>query len=306
MNSNLLGWRFRFGFWRLLTAFAVFLLMFFALAQAQAQPNVSPDQAYAWGANIGWTHWRPSSIDGAQIGEFVCSGFIYSANVGWINLGGGRPANGIHYRNDSATDFGINHDQLGHLSGLAYGANIGWINFDADGKPVIDLLTGNLSGFVYGANVGWINLGDASFSLKVDSISGDADSDHDGIPDAWELIHAGNLATFGANTDFDHDGSTDLEEYLAGTDPNDPNDHLQIFEFSVNNEKGAIRLSWTTQPSRQYQIQMRPRFGGGSIWTDSGLGLQTADGPWLSKTLSIVIDPTQSFFRVQSVRPLAP
>lgn len=49
------------------------------------------------------------------------------------------------------------------------------------------------------------------------------DSDLDGIDDAWEIATFGNLTTAGASTDYDHDGYTDLQEYLnqlAGeTDP---------------------------------------------------------------------------------------
>ena len=53
--------------------------------------------------------------------------------MGWIHLGDGTPANGIRYQNNSASDYGVNHDGLGNLSGLAYGANIGWINARGDG-----------------------------------------------------------------------------------------------------------------------------------------------------------------------------
>ena len=36
-------------------------------------------------------------MHGAAIGEYVCSGYIYSGYVGWIHLGDGTPANGIQY-----------------------------------------------------------------------------------------------------------------------------------------------------------------------------------------------------------------
>src|ERR1700681_3436905 len=101
---------------------------FFAFADANATSTINSSNAYAWGANIGWTNWRPSAADGVVIGEFVCSGYIYGANVGWINLGSGTPANGIQYQNNSATDFGLNYS-IGSvpgyvtLRGFAYGAN---------------------------------------------------------------------------------------------------------------------------------------------------------------------------------------
>ena len=43
-------------------------------------------------------------------------------------------------------------------------------------------------------------------------------SDGDALPDEWELAHFGSLARDGS-ADFDGDGTTDYEEYLAGTDP---------------------------------------------------------------------------------------
>lgn len=47
-----------------------------------------------------------------------------------------------------------------------------------------------------------------------------ADGDQDGMPDAWEKAHRLNPADAGdGRGDLDHDGYTNLEEYLNGTDP---------------------------------------------------------------------------------------
>src|SRR5260370_754431 len=77
---------------------------------AHAASTINSTNAYAWGANIGWTNWLADSpADGIVVGEFICSGWIYSANVGWINIGNGTPVNHIQYQNNSATDFGVNY-----------------------------------------------------------------------------------------------------------------------------------------------------------------------------------------------------
>ena len=54
----------------------------------------------------------------------------------------------------------------------------------------------------------------------VANVSGD--SDGDGLPDSWELANFGNLAQT-ASGDPDRDGFSNLQEYLAGSDPNNAN-----------------------------------------------------------------------------------
>jgi hypothetical protein len=45
------------------------------------------------------------------------------------------------------------------------------------------------------------------------------DSDADGLPDAWEILHFGNLSTATGIGDNDGDGITNAAEYRAGTNP---------------------------------------------------------------------------------------
>src|SRR4051812_38679601 len=109
------------------------------VAASRADTTIDPTNRYAWGANIGFTDWRPSTIDGVNVGANFCAGYIYAANVGWIKMGTGTPLNGTNYSNSSATDFGVNcsagaADEK-NLRGFAYGANIGWVNFEATGNP---------------------------------------------------------------------------------------------------------------------------------------------------------------------------
>src|SRR5262245_6762195 len=85
--------------------------------------NALNQNAYA--ANLGWMDWRGDTNNGPIVGEYVCSGFLWGANFGWIHLGSNAPANGIQYQNDSPADYGVNHDGQGKLRGFAYGANIG-------------------------------------------------------------------------------------------------------------------------------------------------------------------------------------
>jgi hypothetical protein len=195
---------------------------------SRAVTTINATNAFSWGANVGYLSWRPSSADGVSIGAYICQGYIYGANVGWINMGTGNPVNHIQYQNNSATDFGVNFtidpSNFGHglLRGQAYGANIGWINFEATGNPYVILSNGQLRGFVYSANCGWINLDDLSVFVSTDTIDPGVDTDGNGLPDAWEYTYFGHIGV-DPNADADGDGETNIGEYRARTNPLDPN-----------------------------------------------------------------------------------
>lgn len=70
------------------------------------------------------------------------------------------------------------------------------------------------------------------------------DTDADGLLDAWELATIGNLSQV-ANSDADGDGASTLDEYTAGTHPNDPNSR---FRLNVQRTGGTVNISFTTQP----------------------------------------------------------
>src|SRR5688572_4683280 len=147
-----------------------------AVTSAGAATTINAVNHFGYGANIGWMDWRGDVANGAVIGEYICTGSIYAANVGWISLGSGTPTNGIRYQNNSASDYGVNHDGAGNLRGYAYGANIGWITFtnrDAGGGtyegPKVDLITGRMSGFLWSANCGWISLSNAFAFVQTDT-----------------------------------------------------------------------------------------------------------------------------------------
>jgi hypothetical protein len=280
------------------------IVMGFAL-RAEAVTTIDTANRYAYGANIGWLDWRGDTNNGAIIGDYVCSGYIYSANVGWINLGNGNPTNGIRYQNLAANDFGVNQDGLGNLRGYAYGANIGWIVFEDTGAPNVDLFTGNLSGSVWSANCGWIPLSNAVAYVQTDTITPGALAP-DGLPIGWLLANFGTT-NVNANADLDGDGMSNLQEYQAGTNPNDAHDNLRITSSGVSFVGGNDNdnIVWTSHPTRQYRVQQRTNLLSGT-WLDSGVLLSPDSGTNTTRTLQFTGPATQRFFRVQAVKPLAP
>ncbi len=279
-------------------SFLACLLAGWAISAAAAT-TISDHNHYAYAANLGWVECRGDVASGAVIGEYVCSGYLYSANVGWIHLGNNAPANGIRYQNNSGTDYGVNHDGSGNLRGYAWGANIGWVSFESNGAPKVDLATGNLSGSIYSANCGWLSLSNTVALVQTASLAPGADSDGDGIADAWELTYTNTLSAFTGTSDTDHDGMTDLQEYLADTNPFDPRDNLRVTALERFGDYSL--MEWTSKPTRLYSVQLRDDLSPASLWLDyftlplpgmGAAGFYQAGG--------------QGYYRVRAHLPLSP
>jgi len=293
------------------------LLAVTAITRAQ-QSTLGEGDSSAWSANLGWiemTPNRPSAGDGFRFGEFACAGWIWSANAGWIHCGDGTPADGIQYANHSNTDYGVNHVGTGELSGLAWSANTGWINFGwwtlepgNPNRPRVDLQTGNFSGYVWGANTGWINLGTGI--LKTDSMPV-TDSDNDGISDAWEIAYnSGDLNVMNGTSDFDKDGFSDREEYIALTNPFSAQSFLRVtkIERATPFNGSATALTWTSSPARNYVIEGSNDLGRNQPWAVSNLDPQTfsADAGAETTRTSQHAATDRRFFRISPKVPLQP
>jgi hypothetical protein len=284
----------------------LYLLLLLRISLMAQSTIDSTGSSFAYSSNAGWFNLRPSAADGVVVTGYWLSGNAWAANVGWINFGGGTPTNGYAYANNSASDFGVNHDGAGNLSGYAYGANIGWINFGWTNsgdllRPRIDLLTGDFSGYAYAANIGWINLGSAY--LRTGTIAF-PDSDGDGIADAWEMQNFGNLTTANATSDADHDGVTDKDEFVAGTRPTNPFDSFKILSHSYDPSFTQATLGFGfTSTTRLYRIDYSDDL---SRWYPSSLGVFAPDMTGVtSRTISFPAGPRR-FFRVVALLPLQP
>ena len=280
-------------------------------AELYAAPTINLNNHYSYGANIGFMDWLPNGGSGVSIGEFVCAGYVYSADVGWISLGSGFPANGIQYANNSASDFGVNYSVdpsqpgVAILRGYAYGANIGWINFEGVGNPRVSLFSGTFSGYAYSANCGWINLGDFNVHVQTDRVLMGADGNSNGIADAWELLYFGGLLPPGAeNTDPNGTGMSLLQDYLGGTDPRFADSALRIVAFGAGGSGATSSLTFVSNAARLYTIQTNTDLSLSAGWTDVGLGVFAPDaGNRTTRVLNGSPTPRR-FYRVVPVRPL--
>ena len=131
------------------------------------------------------------------------------------------------------TSFTVNNPNFGDCT-MSWTASVvsggDWLAI-TDGSSGIDRGTifvnysANPSGSSRTGTIRVMSSGDSGGSIDVtvvqgpDVESGD-DTDHDGLPDEWEIQHFGDLSTADETTDTDNDGLPDRDEYLYGTDPN--------------------------------------------------------------------------------------
>ncbi|MCI5218100.1 MAG: right-handed parallel beta-helix repeat-containing protein, partial [Candidatus Electrothrix sp. LOE2] len=70
-----------------------------------------------------------------------------------------------------------------------------------------------------------------------------ADSDADGIPDGWEVLHGLDPLTDDSDDDSDEDGFSNYEEYEANTDPQDASSHPVFCHFRVPGDYATLSLA---------------------------------------------------------------
>ena len=148
-------------------------------------------------------------------------------------------------------------------------------------------------------------LGFLSIAGKTVSIYQDAahpDTNGDGLSDDWQIHYFLSVDSPNAvpSLDYDHDGLTNFQEYLAGTDPTDPLSALTITGFEMNWATQTFQLIFPTRVEHDYQIQRtsdltNPDWKGFSNAVFGTGSLQPALGPLSTNNPNM-------FYRIQLVR----
>jgi hypothetical protein len=138
--------------------------------------------------------------------------------------------------------------------------------------------------------------GDFDNSQNIFALSlGSADQDADGLPDDWEWTWFGTLARDGTG-DLDGDGFSDRQEFLAGTNPANPNPALRI--LTLDSFSGGRIILWSSVPGKTYQVQFKNDLSA-TNWTNLGAPFKA------SGSTPSVPDPAgntvpQRFYRVMT------
>lgn len=91
--------------------------------------------------------------------------------------------------------------------------------------------------------------------------------------------------------DTDHDGCSDFDEYVAGTDPLDPTSFLKIGSFGIGE---AVVLNWLSVVGKRYQVEGSSNMLGGPWSAEDGI----VPGTGAAVSVAVEVKGNQRFFRV--------
>jgi hypothetical protein len=162
--------------------------------------------------------------------------------------------------------------------------------------------------FSYQASDGETNSQVASVVLNV---AAPADTNGNGLPDAWEAMYG----LSDPNGDADHDGQTNLAEYQAGTNPTNAASALKIVEVSWP-EDSPVTVGWASVGGTRYRVQYSNGDTNGNLagpFTDvvRDAATETDDSPYGAESTQTFTDtfiqtgyPTNNvrYYRIQVVQ----
>jgi hypothetical protein len=130
-----------------------------------------------------------------------------------------------------------------------------------------------------------------------------ADSDGDGIPDAWMWQYFGHptgqaIDKSRAADDADNDGMSNLAEFLAGTNPTNAASNLRL--LSASNPGNGTRLTWTVVGGKSYVVQTAATLGAANSFTDlSPVIPALGSGESVTNFLDAATNAPTRFYRIR-------
>ena len=121
------------------------------------------------------------------------------------------------------------------------------------------------------------------------------DTDANGLPDWWELQYFGHLTGTDPNADADHDGMSNLAEWLAGTNPTNASSCLRLMALPSDNTNAFV-VSWPSVAGKYYWLECAT-----NLLTGFNSVVQTniaATAPTNTATDTAVLPGNARFYRV--------
>ena len=119
------------------------------------------------------------------------------------------------------------------------------------------------------------------------------DSDQDGLPDHFESTY-GNGVDMISSSDHDGDSFSNYDEWIADTNPNNPNSYFRII-----GQQNKTNLVFSSSPFRQYQVQFSTNLMDNS-WIETN---QWIEGE-INQTVAVI--PVEDIYRYNRVEVQIP
>lgn len=143
--------------------------------------------------------------------------------------------------------------------------------------------------FTYTVNDGTVDSLASSVTITI-SNGTVGDSDNDGMPDSWEEDYFGDATSGDPDADPDLDTFSNLEEYIAGTNPNLSSSYLSV--SALTRVLSGTVISWESKSDRTYAVEYLESMTNLPSVLQSGIVL-----PQNSYTDSV--DRTTGFYRIK-------
>jgi subtilisin family serine protease len=120
------------------------------------------------------------------------------------------------------------------------------------------------------------------------------DTDGNGLPDWWELEYFGHLTGTDPNADPDHDGMSNLAEWIAGTNPTNAASSLRLTLVSATNASGTV-VSWSSVAGKNYWLERSTNLPTGFSTISTNIA---ATAPTNTFTDTAILPGSTRFYRV--------
>lgn len=119
-----------------------------------------------------------------------------------------------------------------------------------------------------------------------------ADSNGNGLPDAWETAYFGSPTGADRNADTDGDGMINGAEYTAGTNPTDASSYLKVETIVPT---GGARVSFNAVSNHSYTVEYRDGIDAG-VWNRLG-DIVPRNVNWTA-TITDPVPTTNRYYRI--------